>query len=360
MELLQHTKPDFSNQHIFVGVDVGKKSWKTCIMTEQLEHKTFTQPPKVDSLVSYLHRTFPGANYQCVYEAGFSGFWIAEQLRSQHIDCLVVHPADVPTMHREKAFKTDRIDARKLARSLRNGDLEALYIPSREAQEDRSLVRTRHTLVTKQTRCKNQIRSLLCFYGIVFPETIAETYWSRRFVDFLNHVPMDHASGDRALKMLLLELSSLRQMVFAVTQDIRLLAQQERYRRRASCLVSIPGISTLSAMILLTELVDIRRFRTLDHLASYAGLVPGEHSSGEDIILTGISHRRNPFIRSVLIESAWVAARKDPALSLAFTTLSKRMPKNQAIVRIARKLLNRIRYVLVHEQPYQQSFVATA
>ena len=112
-------------------------------------------------------------------------------------------------------------------------------------------------------------------------------------------------------------------------------------------------------MILLTELVDIHRFKGLDHLASYVGLVPGEHSSGETAIITGISMRRNPFLRTVLIESAWVAARKDPALTAAFTDLAKRMPKNKAIVRIARKLLNRIRFVLLHQTEYQYSVTAT-
>jgi transposase len=105
-------------------------------------------------------------------------------------------------------------------------------------------------------------------------------------------------------------------------------------------------------MTLLTELVTIERFRSLDELASYAGLVPGERSSGEEEHDTGISPRRNPAMRHMLIESAWVAARQDPALMMAFSTLSHRMPKNQAIVRIARKLLNRIRYVLKNEQSY--------
>ena len=68
---------------------------------------------------------------------------------------------------------------------------------------------------------------------------------------------------------------------------------------------------------------------------------------------TGISRRRNAYLRALLIESSWIAVRKDPALLMAFDKLSQRMPKNRAIVRIAHKLLNRIRYVLRNQQPYE-------
>jgi transposase len=169
---------------------------------------------------------------------------------------------------------------------------------------------------------------------------------------------MERASGDAVLKTQLAKLLSIRQFLVSITKQIRALAQDNRYCQSVAYLISAPGISTLTAMILLTELVDIHRFKTLDDLAAYCGLVPGEHSSGEDEIITGITSRRNPFLRRILIESAWVAARKDPALIMAFNTLAKRMPKNCAIVRIARKLLNRIRFILLHQQPYQPSVMA--
>ena len=119
-------KLDFSGQHIYVGMDVHKKSWSVSIYTEQFEHKTFTQPPEVGKLTNYLQRTFPGATYHAVYEAGFSGFWLHDHFREQGIDCMVVNPVDVPTKDKERAGKTDRVDCRKLARSLRNGDMKGI------------------------------------------------------------------------------------------------------------------------------------------------------------------------------------------------------------------------------------------
>jgi len=339
-------------QHVYVGLDVARKSWKVSILGEVLEHKTFTQPPSVEILVQYMRRCFPKAHVHCAYEAGFSGFWICEQLRDHQIDCLVANPADIPTKDRERAFKTDRVDARKIARSLRNGDLDPIYVPDREAQEDRTLVRVRWSLVRKQTRCKNQIKSLLAFYGIPLSPEGIDAYWSKRFLAYLEAQRLRYASGDAVLQTLLVELRMYRQMISETTRRIRTLAEQERYRERVGYLRSVPGISTLTAMTLLTELVDIGRFATSDQLASYVGLAPGSHSSGEADVETGLSHRRNPFLRFVLIESAWIAARHDPALLKAFETLAKRMAKQQAIVRIARKLLNRIRYVLMHHTEY--------
>lgn len=345
----EDNKLDFSGQHIYVGMDVHKKSWSVSIHTEQFEHKTFTQPPEVEKLTHYLQRTFPGATYHTVYEAGFSGFWLHDQLKEKGIDCMVVNPADVPTKDKERVGKTDRVDCRKLARGLRNGEIKGIYVPSRVKVEDRSLVRTRQSMVRKQTRCKNQIKSILFFYGITIPEG---SHWSRKFINWIESIRMERASGDFALKAHLEELTHLRQIIANLNRAILSLSRTEEYRADVLLLKSVPGISTLTAMILLTELADIFRFSSLDKLASYAGLVPDIKSSGETEYSTGMSFRRNAAMRVLLIESSWVAVRKDPSLIMAFNKLSMRMKKTQAIVHIARKLLNRIRFVLKNRQKY--------
>jgi len=352
------TKLNFKGQEIYVGLDTGKKSWKVSILTKDYEHKTFSQPPKPEVLVDYLHRNFPGARYLCVYEAGYFGFWIHEALGRQGVECLVTHPADVPTKDKERRNRNDTVDARKLARGLRNGELTALYVPERKALEDRSLVRMRMTMVKKQTRCKNQIKGLLSFYGYVTPDELVRSHWSRRFINWLESLEFRYGSGKQALQVLLEELKHLRQSIAQLTRQIRALAQQEPYRTNVQYLKSIPGISTFTAMVLLTEIVDINRFKGLDHLANFVGLVPGENSSGEQERNTGISRRRNAYLRALLIESSWIAVRKDPALLMAFDKLSQRMPKNRAIVRIARKLLNRIRYVLKNQESYEPCVVS--
>ena len=209
------------------------------------------------------------------------------------------------------------------------------------------------SMVKKQTRCKNQIKGLLSFYGYAIPDELVKSHWSRNFINWLESLEFQRESGKQALQALLDELKHLRQSIAQLTRQIRTLAQQEPYQTQVLYLKSIPGISTFPAMVLLTEIVDINRFKGLYHLSSYVGLVPGEDSSGEQERNTGISLRRNAYLRALLIESSWIAVRKDPALLMAFDKLSQRMPKNRAIVRIAHKLLNRIRYVLRNQQPYE-------
>lgn len=348
----QVSKLDFTGQQIYVGMDVHKKSWSVSIYTDQFEHKTFAQPPKVEVLVNYLKRNFPGAAYKTVYEAGFSGYWIHDRLQEQGVQCLVVNPADVPTKDKERAGKTDRVDCRKLARSLRSGEIEGIYVPSRPKAEDRGLIRTRHSMVKKQTRCKNQIKSILCFYGINIPDELAKSHWSRRFINWIETIRMERASGDMALKVHLAELTNIRSLIADMNRAIRALANTDDYRNNVRILKTVPGVSILTAMTLLTELYDITRFKTLDKLCSYVGLIPDTDSSGETDRKTGMTGRRNNHLRGIIIESAWTAVRKDPALMMAFNELCKHMTKTNAIIRIAKKLLNRIRYVLKNQQEY--------
>jgi len=350
-------KLDFTGQPIFIGLDVHKKSWSVSIHSAVCEHKTFTQPPEVDILVNYLRRNFPGASYRSVYEAGYSGFWVHDQLMEKGVACIVANPADVPTKDKERRTKRDRVDCRKLARSLRAGEIEGIYVPGRPKLEDRSLVRTRQSMVRKQTRCKNQIKGILFFYGIPLPEDGAERRWSGPFMRWLETLPMERASGEVALRMHLDELKHLRQIIARLDREIRVLAQTGEYGVQVRLLRTIPGISTLTAMILLTELQEISRFRSLDELASYVGLIPDTRSSGETEHTGELTKRRHAQLRASLVEAAWVAVRKDPALLMAFEESCQRMRKTRAIVKIARKLLNRVRYVLKNQTPYRMGVV---
>lgn len=349
------THVDFKGQHIYVGLDVAQRSWRVHILVNDLFHRRFSQRPDPEALVAYLKRNFPGALYHVVYEAGYCGFWIHERFRDLGVDCIVTNPADVPTSDKERRHKNDKVDAGKLVRELQKGSLRAIYVPERVALEDRSLVRMRARFVRKQTRCKNQIKALLAFYGykqFEDEESGPEHYWSRVYICWIESIVMQRPSGQESLRMLLKELVFLRETIATMTKQIRRLSREERYQRRTLQLLTVPGIGLICAMTLLTELITIARFKSLDQLACYTGLIPGEHSSGETEIDTGMTSRRNPALRHLIIESAWFAKRQDPAMLLAFNELHKRMRSQEAIIRIARKLLNRVRYVLLHDEPY--------
>jgi transposase len=356
----KYTQVQFAGQDVYAGIDVALKAWKVAIFLEQAFHKGLSVPADPEGLVRYLKRTFPGASYHTAYEAGYFGFWIHEALVRLGVHSMVVNPADVPTSDKERRTKTNRVDAFKLGRSLANGELRGVYVPERIALEDRTLVRMRSSFVRKQTRCKCQIKALLRFYNVQHSDDLIDRYWSRAYIQWLESLTLEHDSGTFSLRVLLKELLALRGTIAELTKQIHALAREDRYGARVLLLHSVSGISLMAAITFLSEIVSLDRFKNLDRLASYVGLVPGEHSTGETEQDTGLTPRRNVALRYMLIECAWIAQREDPVLLKAFNNYCKRMPKNVAIIHIARKLLSRMRFVLKHNQPYVPGVLSNA
>lgn len=161
---------NFEGQNIYVGIDVHLKSWTVSILSDHLHHKTFVQPPSPEALSSYLHAHFPNGNYLSPYEAGFSGFWAHYKLVEMGIQNIVVNPADVSTSQKERLQKTDAVDSRKIARSLRSNELTAIHVPCRETLEVRTLLRSRGALVRDLARMKQRVKAFLYYYGIDYRE----------------------------------------------------------------------------------------------------------------------------------------------------------------------------------------------
>lgn len=347
----------FAGQHIYCGLDVHKKDWSVCVRDNERELRFFSQPPDPKPLFNFLQRNYPDATFHAAYEAGFCGYWIQQALSELGIHCIITHPADIPTSDKDKRYKTDAVDCRKLAKELSQHSLKANHIPSQQTIEDRCLVRAREQLVQDQTRYKNRILSWTHFFGITVPEGYKKSsHFSKRLIKWLEQLPLSE-SAKASLQLKLDMLKSIRGQLLLANRSLRDLAQSPRYQFLVGLLRSIPGIGIINAMIFLTELEDIRRFKNFDHLASYVGLKPDVYSSSDKIIVKDITHRCNHLVREALVESAWMAITKDPALLMAYKNYKQRMHYNKAIIRIAKKLLNRIRYVLLQQKPYVAGLV---
>jgi len=349
----------FKGQNIYIGIDAHLKSWTLTILTENTFYKTLSQDPSAMNLRNYLDRHFPQGNYYSAYEAGFCGFSVHRELIRFGIQNIVVNPADIPTTDKEKRQKEDRRDSNKIARSLRSGDLTAIYVPDKYIEELRSLVRYRKVLVKEIGKNKNRIKSTLYFNGIAVPRELdsASKYWSGRFTQWLKTIKMDTEYGDFVLHEILENAEYLRGKLLKIDRKFRLLKQSSPYAKTLGLLQSIPGIGPIVSITLLTELDDLKRFNNLDKLCSFVGLVPTTKSSGENEKTGSITPRAKKPLRNCLVESAWVSIKNDPALNLAFNELCKRMKPNEAIIRIAKKLLSRIRYVITNETEYVCSVV---
>lgn len=349
---------DFSNQLIFVGIDVHKKSWTVTIQIGGIKIKTFSMDPNPEQLSKHLKMNYPKGIYKTVYESGFSGYWIDRKLRSLGIENIIVNAADIPTSNKEKIQKTDKIDSRKLARELENENISGIYIPTEKQEALRTLSRLRMQLTKDQTRIKNRIKSLLYFLGVKFPEDYELKHWSGKFISYLSELELKHPAIKTTLDELIEYLQQVRKQLARVLKKLKaILRENAAANKILNYLETIPGVGFITAATLFTEIMDIKRFNKLDKLSAYVGLSPATHSSGEKEKVLGLSKRQNSFLRTTLIESSWIAVRNDPALTMAFSSLTQRMKKQDAIIRIAKKLLNRIMYVWRNEKEYVCSVV---
>ena len=180
-------------------------------------------------------------------------------------------------------------------------------------------------------------------------------HWSGNFIDYLQKLRFPQEETTYCLQYLLSNLLQIRADRLKLLRYMREISKDVKIIR---LLRSIPGIGFITAFLLYAELMDIHRFKNADAVAKFIGIVPSVHSTSKKEKVKGITLRHNKYLRKLLIESAWVAIRQDPALTAAFTNYSKRMVKQKAIIRIARKLVNRIRYVWVNEREYQIGVVA--
>lgn len=349
---MQTNLRDFRGERIYVGIDSHLKSWNVTIMSEEMELRNFTQEPNSKKLSLFLQKHYPGADYRCVYEAGFAGFNAQRDLSAEGINCMIIHPADVPTSDKEKRQKSDRIDSRKLARGLKNKDFEPIYVPDIEQQQDRSLLRINDKITRDITRVKNRIKSFLNFFGIAIPEEFQGKSWRKGFMTWLSTIS---PGGEAAISLLVLleELRMLKEQEFILDKRVKALSATDKYKQRVSLLMSIPGIGLQTAMILLTEIGDINRFPTIKELSAYFGLIPDQHDSGDTKRVGGNTKRGNVYLKYILIEVSWMCIRYDSSLLLAYKSAVRTMDKNKAIVKVARKLLNRVRFVLKNKTAYQ-------
>jgi transposase len=233
--------------------------------------------------------------------------------------------------------------------------LTGIYVPDEAVLEMRSLIRLRGSIVKDTTREKNRIKSLLRFHGIAIPEEFTRHSagnWSKHFLKWLGEVELSTGYGRKTLDLHIEQFVRLRAMLLQETRAIREISRKTPFSEMICLLTSVPGTGISTAVLLLSEIDDIHRFPNSGSLAAFIGLTPMCHSSGEKDGTGDITIRKHASLRCSMIEAAWVAIRKDPAMTMAYEGFRKRMNAQKAIVKIARKLVNRIFFVLKRKQEY--------
>lgn len=343
-------------QMLFIGIDMHLKSWTVTIRTRDAELQTATIPATVEALVHLVERYGHYCRLQVVYEAGYFGYWLHDELQHRGIDCVVTPPSLIPEA-RGNRVKTDKKDSRKLARCLANGELKRVYVPTPAERAAREVSRRRRQLVGDRMRAQCRIKALLRSSGLAL--MLPTGKWSLKFREHLGLLRLHDRWAQESFHALLTQYDQLSVHVQEQTRLLEQLAETEAYRERARLLCTMPGVGLIVAMEFLLELQDIARFRTAKALASYLGLTPSESSSGEHIRLGSITRTGKPYLRALLLECTWRAIAKDPGLRRRYEQLQARTGGKRAAVALARHLALIARRLLLEHRPYQAT-LATA
>ena len=352
---MQRNKISFKGQKIFIGIDVHARTWEVAVLTESGFVKRYSQVSSAKVLFDFLTKHFPDGEYHAVYESGFSGFSTYYALKEYNIDCVVTHAADVPTTQYEEVMKTDRVDALKLARSLRADEIRPIYIRKRENIDDRSVVRVRKTIQKQLGGNRSRIKHMLHCNGVKMPEIFAKpnTHWSRAFIKWLKEDVALLSPTRKSLDLLIMQVETQRSALLTATRELRNLALLDRYKDNYELLMSIPGVGTIVAMSVLTEIYDVTRFKNEKQFASYLDLIPTCHSSGDKEFHGEMTFRGNKQLGPMIIETCWVAISRDYGLGQAYIAYRRKVGPQKAIVKIARKMSNIIFSVLKNKRKYE-------
>lgn len=236
-----------------------------------------------------------------VYEAGPCGYGLARDLISRGYNCEVIAPSRVPRRPADR-IKTDRRDALLLARMHRSAELVSVTIPDPSDEAVRDLMRARDDAVKAQRCARQQLMAILLRLGKPYREGRG---WTQKFHRFLADLRFDDPHHRIVFTEYRLAVQAAAERVERIEAAIRQAFDTWRWRPVVKALMSLRGIDFLTAMIIVAEVGDLRRFEHPRPLMSYLGLVPSEFSSGNSQHRGPLTRTGNSRVRRVLIESAW-------------------------------------------------------
>jgi transposase len=236
------------------------------------------------------------------YEAGPGGYDLLRLLSGLGVACDVVAPSLVPVRAGARV-KTDRRDAEKLVRLFRAGELRFVVAPSPEHEGLRDLVRCRDDVRRARTAARHQVAKQLLRHGRVYRE--GKKAWTQRRIAWVRAQRLEHPLAQRALEHARAHLDSLDAQLRALDAELAQIARGEPWVDPVRWLCAFRGVGYRTALGLLAEIGDWRRFGHPRELAAYLGLVPCEYSSGEQRHRGHITRAGNHHARRLLVEAAW-------------------------------------------------------
>ncbi len=286
-----------------VGLDTSKSSIQVAMLLpgseKAVEWEIANEPRAVRRMAKRLKREAVGELRVC-YEAGPCGYALQRQLRELDVSAIVVAPSLIPVKPGERV-KTNRRDAVKLAVMLRAGALTAVHAPTPEEESVRDLCRCRDDIREDMMRARHRLLKMLLRRGLIYPGKA----WTDAHRRWLRSIIFERAADRAVFDDYVRAIEHLEERRCTIDVTIETMSHREPYREPVAWLRCFRGIDTVTAMSIVAELHDFRRFQSARELMSYLGLTPSENSTGDRHRRGPITKAGNKHARRLLIEASW-------------------------------------------------------
>jgi len=287
----------------YVGLDVHKQT--VAIATADADggpvRDVGTVSHEVASIAKVLRRLGEPGELLVTYEAGPTGYGLYRWLIAKGYQAQVIAPSKIPRKPGDR-IKTDRRDARMLARLARAQELTAVTVPDASDEAMRDLTRAREDAVQARLAARQQLQGLLLRHGLIYA---GKTRWTKAHERWLAQLKLPHPLQQTIFTTYWQSVQRADEQVAQLTQTMRDGLGQWRWQAVVQALMGMRGLSLVAATTLIAEIGDIQRFAHPRELMAYLGLVPSEHSSGMTARKGSITKTGNAHARRMLVEAAW-------------------------------------------------------
>ena len=346
--------------------------------TGEIKKKRFTNCPSYADFLDWLD-TWAHGPYYFVYESGPCGFALARDLRAAGIACDVIAISSIPRSNKEKVTKDDSVDAKSLLSAIQTNSstLSCVYVPSVEAEDARDIVRYYHSVSQDLRRAKQRLNSFLLRHGFVYNEKTKsgrpKRLWTQDHYRWLKSISFDTTYQSDVFTTYYQRIQDLELNVKEAREMIDALVQSPAFEKYVSCLCTIKGIGAITALCFCAEVDDFTRFSSGRALASYLGLIPKRHNSGEKNRSGKITKCGDKTLRKSLIEgfsgvgnfnalspSVRVFENIPDSVRLEIKKANKRILKRRDTLKEKNKSHNIIKVALAKEAVCQMLFIVKA
>jgi transposase len=342
----------------FLGVDYHIKT--ITIAVYLAKEKKFYETIRLNNddriVKKYMAKLSKQFTLKICYEASSSGYAFQRKMHALRYHCDVIAPSLTPRKPGDRR-KNDIRDAKKLAQNYANGLLTIVRSPNHEEESVRSLIRCRIAMKESVKRVKQQINSFLLSQDCRW----SKSKWTKMHHLWLSKLEMPNVYLQQVLDEYLGHLSYLESRLQHLEQQIKQIANSEVYAPSVKKLRALRGVETLTAMVLIAEITDFRRFPNPRSLMAFLGLIPGEKSSDDNRKDVSITKTGNHRCRTILTESVQHYVKK-PRLSAKMKQLLSQVDAHSAVT--AKKCMYRLhkRYwaLVMRGKARQKAIVAIA